>query len=828
MNAKCRSTVAARAGRILFMLAALATRADIASAGAPPICVTSNSELASALALAQTSANFIELMQGTYDLKSTIWNGNTTPGNTAKFFAGSSLNGGYTNATCSAQDIDRDNTIITDSSTTPLDQFQILGDATIQGVTFHLKNGLSIFADGTSARGLSAGAQLTLRRNVFTQTITNGYSPIYMYWNATTASGGTIRLVNNLVYENSSTSGVGAVQLFVLAGQPTFEAINNTIDNNGGLMEGILLQVQSAVPVYAYNNIVFGNGGLDLDITASTNITLASNTVGTHSYSNTATVTGAKSGDPKLDSNYEPITAPVSPSINTGVSSVIGGLPTTDLPGNPRQIGSAPDRGAYESNDNDMTTHVVTNTSDSGSGSLREAITQANSDNVATQITFDLGSACPYTISPATALPAMTASIRIDGYSQDGAMLNDLDFGNDASLCVILDGTAHNLMDGLVVSSAATDDTSVTIDGIAFSGFSHGAMTLSGGSGHAIWGSRVGGAVGGVALDPVANGIIIGPGVSGVTIGGDQTNAPLMNILGSATGSGIVMDGANGTDNASHDNQAIGNYIGVGWNTATSAFTNLGNGGAGVIIAGPNNSLTYNYIEFNGGYGVELTGADSNNAQIFENFIGYLASYSDLGAGNHGGIVIQNGANNANLVGNEIWFNLGTGVRVLSGVGNQIYFNQIWSNNGLGIDLGTPGVDANDDDSMEPAGYPNNGLNFPVITGAIGGHSVGTFTGTLTTVPGIYFVELHASPACDVSGHGEGMFPIASARVVVPPATLGGQATASFEFANTNAADFADYPVITAIAFDSSNDTSEFSQCFNYIDDTIFADSFDN
>jgi Right handed beta helix region len=831
MNAKRRSIRAARAGAVLFTLAALAMHANLALADTPTICVTSSSQLESALALAQKSAVSIQLMQSTYDLKGTVWNYNTT-GTAANFFAGSSLSGGYLNA-CSAQNIDRDNTIVTDSSTTPFDAFQILGDATIQGITFHLKGGLAIAADGTSTQGLAAGAQLTLRRNVFTQTIANSHQAIWIIWDATSSSGGTIRLVNNLVYENTSTSDVGAVQLTVDQGKPTIEAINNTIANNGGMMEGMLLQVQSAEPIYAYNNILYGSGGLDLDIVdaggiASTNVTLTNNTVGRPSYPNTATVTGAKSGDPKLDSSYKPITSPVSPSINTGVSSVSGGLPSTDLPGKPRKIGSEPDRGAYESNVNDLTTHTVTNTNDSGAGSLRDAITQSNTNGVPTTITFNMGNACPYTISPITALPAMTAPITIDGYSPVGATPNDLTVGNDASLCVILDGTAHGLMDGLVVSSAATDETSVTIDGIAFSGFSHGAITLSGGSGHTIWGSRVGGAVGSVSLDPVANGIIIGPGVHDVIIGGDTSNPALMNILGSATGSGIVMDGANGATIASHDNQAIGNYIGVGWSTSTSAFTNRGNGGAGVLIGGTRNRVEANYIEFNGGYGVELTGTDATNATIKSNMIGYLNSFTDTGSGNHGGIVIENGAHDENIDLNAIWFNLGTGVRVLSGVNNLVTGNQIWSNSSLGIDLGTGGVDPNDDDSMEPAGYPNNGLNFPVITGAIGGHSIGEFTGTLTTKPGTYSVEVDASPACDTSGHGQGLAEFAIVQVVVPPAPLGGQATGSFDFKNNPGFDFRPFPVITATAFDANGNTSEFSKCFTYTDDTVFADSFDN
>jgi hypothetical protein len=829
MRRKCRSMSVARAGGAVLAVA-MAIHGSLAFADTPSICVTTSSELVSALKLARTSAVAIQLLQGTYDLKGTPWDGNSTTSGNDTFFGGSSLSGGFLNATCSSQNIERDNTVIMDSSTTPDDEFQMLGDATIQGVTFHLKNGIQITGDGTSPQGLSTGAQLTLRRNVFTQTIGNGFSPLFLFWDASNAAGGTVRLVDNLVYENSSTADNGAVQVFVLSGKPTIEAINNTIDNNGGSMEGLLLQVQSAVPVYAYNNIFYGNGGLDLDITASTNITLASNTIGTHSYSNTAMVTGAKSGDPKLDTNYQPITSPVSSSINTGVSSVIGGLPNTDLPGNPRQIGSEPDRGAYESNVNDLTSHVVTNTNDSGSGSLRDAITQSNTNNVPTTISFNLGNACPYTISPITALPAMTAPITIDGYSQAGATPNNLSEGNNAALCVILDGTAHSLMDGLVVSSAAADSVAVTIDGIAFSGFSHGAMTLSGGAGHTIYGTRVGGDVRingtSVTLDPVANGIIIGPGVSGVTIGGDIANPGLVNILGAATGSGVVMDGSNGTDVASHNNQVIGNYIGLGWSTTSSVYTNLGNGGAGVVVAGPENSITSNHIEFSGGYGVQISGVDASNVQVVGNDIGYVES-TDIGSGNHGGVVIENGANNANLVGNQIWFNLGTGVRVLSGIGNQIYFNGIWSNHGLGIDLGTANVDINDNDSMTPAGYPNAGLNFPVLTAAIGGHTSGQFSGTFTSIPGKYYVELHASPGCDESGYGEGAIPFASLQITVPAAGADGQATTSFTITNPRVIDFVSNPVITAVALDSENSTSEFSQCFRYTDDTIFANGFE-
>ena len=389
-------------------------------------------------------------------------------------------------------------------------------------------------------------------------------------------------------------------------------------------------------------------------------------------------------------------------------------------------------------------------------------------------------------------------------------------------------------MDGLVVSSAATDGTSVTIDGIAFSGFSHGAMTLSGGSGHTVWGTRVGGDVringGSVTLNPVANGIIIGPGVSGVTIGGDLYSPALMNIFGSATGSGIVMDGANGTDIASHDNQAIGNYIGVGWSTLSSVFTNLGNGGVGVIIAGPNNSVTSNFIEYNGGYGVELTSVNAHNNSVQDNNIGNLGNYTNNGDGNLGGILVENDAHDNNFSSNYIEFNLGPGVRILNGQNNKLFLNSIFGNGGLGIDLAGAGVTPNDNDSdAQAADYANKGLNFPVITGAIGGHTKGTISGTLTTTPGSYSISLYTSSTCDPSGYGQAEFLLHIIQVTtsVRQRYRSSRPLATFSDQNPYSTDYATSPFITATATDASGNTSEFSACFTYVDDTVFADSFD-
>src|SRR5262245_5975199 len=71
------------------------------------------------------------------------------------------------------------------------------------------------------------------------------------------------------------------------------------------------------------------------------------------------------------------------------------------------------------------TTHAisiftVTNTNDGGTGSLRQAILDANAAPGLDIIKFDIPGAGVKTILPATSLPAITDSIYIDGWSQGG------------------------------------------------------------------------------------------------------------------------------------------------------------------------------------------------------------------------------------------------------------------------------------------------------------------------------------------------------------------------------------------------------------------------
>ena len=90
-------------------------------------------------------------------------------------------------------------------------------------------------------------------------------------------------------------------------------------------------------------------------------------------------------------------------------------------------------------------TFNVTNTNDTGVGSLRQAILDANATPNASSITPDfIHFAIPgigvQTIAPLTPLPAITQPVVIDGYTQPGAEPNTRAVGNDAILWIEING----------------------------------------------------------------------------------------------------------------------------------------------------------------------------------------------------------------------------------------------------------------------------------------------------------------------------------------------------------------------------------------------------
>ena len=87
---------------------------------------------------------------------------------------------------------------------------------------------------------------------------------------------------------------------------------------------------------------------------------------------------------------------------------------------------------------------LVTNTDDTGSGSLRQAILNSNTilgiPGVHT-IHFAIPGSGVHTITPATPLPQITHAVDIDGYTQAGSSVNTSATGDNAVIAIELNGT---------------------------------------------------------------------------------------------------------------------------------------------------------------------------------------------------------------------------------------------------------------------------------------------------------------------------------------------------------------------------------------------------
>ena len=778
------------------------------------LCVANDAQLRNALLSAYLLPTTIKLVQGTYELGGTVWDDGSDPGITAH---GTKVLGGYT-ANCAGRDIARGNTVLTDTSGHP-DIF-IHGNLTLEGLTWHtwvFINANNIgdpdFPPPPGTIDLPPNTEVLVRRNTFVG------ASVGLDWGQSSDIGGTFRVVDSLFIDQGSDSC--SIEIDAIAGgAPEMVLINNTVygtvcaynhyDDGWGY---------GSVAVYAYNNIFHNSGAMDI-FTQSDAFFLVDNMLNHYVGPGPISEIGTLTGNPQLDANYRPIEVPPSPVINSGSNQVRGGLPSSDLDGGPRVIGSTVDRGAYESNISDELLLEVTNNNDAGTGSLRAAIQSANS-NGAGLITFDIGSGCgPHVITLASELPALTSGTIINGYSQTGASGNDLDVGDDAVLCVILEAGNASVTRALRVPSSASDSDAVSIKGLGFSGFSDAAIDLQGGSGHFVAGNHFGGSVGGHPLQP--NGIDIRIDAHDATVGGDDV--AYRNIIGDATGSGVVLQ------THARDNQIINNYIGVGWSANNNSYINRGNGTRGVYIQGQANTLSGNLIGDNLQAGVLIDGLQALDNLIDGNFIGADAAGVALGNGN-AGIHITGGDGdepfNNTIRYNTIAHNDSEGVWAGMGFYNKIRKNSIYANGGLGIDLATVGVTANDDDA-ETFNLANRGQNFPDLSGAIGGDHQGRITGALTTVPGDYTIDVYANASCDASGHGEGQIWLRGVTVTVPATQGGDQGTVNFTLALTSPPEF---PLagrkLAATATDANGDTSEFSSCVTYIDDTIFADGFD-
>lgn len=305
-----------------------------------------------------------------------------------------------------------------------------------------------------------------------------------------------------------------------------------------------------------------------------------------------------------------------------------------------------------------------------------------------------------------------------------------------------------------------------------------------------------------VALGNTSSGVIVD---QGGLIGGNVPEA--RNVI-SGNGSSNISMGSWFVDlPAPILNTVQGNYIGTDVTGSRALIDpDLSTTKSGIFIFGSRNVVgARNVISGNvvgiriGSILATLSGGNS----IDGNLIGLNAAGTEPVPNTKGGIDLSLAIGNQ-IGSNTIAFNGGPGVTVSSGSsGNSIVNNSIFSNDGLGIDLGNDGVTAND--PVDADAGSNNRQNFPVLSSVVSASNSTTIHGSLNSTPNTTFrIDFYSSAALDPSGNGEGALFLGTQSV-----TTNG---------NGDAIMIPTFPValgtgrvVTATATDPSGNTSEFS-----------------
>ena len=378
-------------------------------------------------------------------------------------------------------------------------------------------------------------------------------------------------------------------------------------------------------------------------------------------------------------------------------------------------------------------TFTVINTDDTGAGSLRQAITDANNHAGLDTIAFNIPGAGVHTITPASQLPSITSPVTLDGYTQPGSSANTLasgdnavllieingaTLGNNGNAIVILAGASGSTIRGLVIDHGWSTAILIQTDTIAVEGCFLGidptgtiarsnTQGVNADFGLPTSGMRIGGTV------PAARNVISGNGV-GVVIQSGANQLVQGNFIGTdATGLNALPNGT-GVDVRSSDNL-------IGGTTAGARNVISGSIGNGISVSNSTgNRIQGNYI-----------GTDVNGANALGNGDGiFLTAPAQIGgltvtpgtppgnviSANHGGggaghgIVVANGIDGSVIQGNLIGTDatgtqpLGNGLEGMSvhGASNviggtDVMARNVISANGLsGIEIGTDSASIHD------------------------------------------------------------------------------------------------------------------------------------
>jgi parallel beta-helix repeat protein len=461
-------------------------------------------------------------------------------------------------------------------------------------------------------------------------------------------------------------------------------------------------------------------------------------------------------------------------------------------------------------------TFVVTNTNDTGAGSLRQAILDANANSGADTIQFAVsGAGCSNevcTIAPQSALPSVTSPVTIDGYTQTGATANTNASGAiNAVLKIVVSGLSAGSDVGLFF---ATGSDGSTVKGLAINAFDF-VITI-------------------YASDVAVQGCFLGTDASGMTVvGGNPNNLDAFGGFGgSALGVGgslpadrnlisgsVILDsfagatiqgnliGTNATGAAVFPGARLGmiSILHVGGTTVIKGNVVAGSD-AGAINIGDGSPSTFATILQGNFIGTDATGTiDLGNRQV-----GIGVDTTDVTVGGTGpgegnviaynteGIYVYTSANRCTIRGNSIHSNdrecpafYGCwGVR-LENLSPPLSYISPMPNDPGDADTGA-----------------NDRQNFPIITSAVAGGGNTTITGSLNSTPNTLFtLDFYSNPSClgRPQAYYEGKTYLGSGQV-----TTDGNGDAPINVVLPVSLDPNDRVVATAT--DPDGNTSEFSQ----------------
>jgi CSLREA domain-containing protein len=286
-----------------------------------------------------------------------------------------------------------------------------------------------------------------------------------------------LRMVNSTISGNTAKDGIGAIEVFndISGGNIQVEMINNTIVNNhapstgsielftqGGVANTISMNLRNNIIANnAPSNIESVNNGGPITIT-SQGFNLTNDAVASYYSSALGDQLGADPRLGPLNNNGGQVETHALLNGSTALDQGQASGYARDVRGVDRALFSVgtitPNSDLSDIGAAEMRSIIVTNVADSGLGSLRDAINQANINPDQNDILFDsaLFGVVPQTINLASALPFIDSSLSINGPSAKLLTLRR-DTGGDYRILHSPNGTRELALSGITLSNGRGD-----------------------------------------------------------------------------------------------------------------------------------------------------------------------------------------------------------------------------------------------------------------------------------------------------------------------------------------------------------------------------------